>query len=132
MRGDEPLEIQFISPRRSEQVVGMDSKMSVAIQFRHVLSYSYWALKNRLHTYFAVETVVFPASALFFCLFVWFNVRQPNNGYLDVDFWERNPAQGLRITNEMNAFTLVASLPRKYDIITTRHNPATQQISIRV
>jgi hypothetical protein len=34
------------------------------------------------------------------------------------------PAQGLIIANDIKrVHTIVASLPTKYDIITTRHNP---------
>jgi hypothetical protein len=33
--------------------------------------------------------------------FVWFNVRQHNNGYIDVSFWEKKTAQALRIANEI-------------------------------
>jgi hypothetical protein len=34
--------------------------------------------------------------------FVWFNVRQHNNGYIDVSVWERNyQLRGLRIANEI-------------------------------
>jgi hypothetical protein len=56
------------------------------------------------------------------------------NGYVDVSFWERKAAaQGLRIADEKKSvYSSCIITSRKYDIITTRHNPATQQISIRV
>jgi hypothetical protein len=62
------------------------------------------------------------------CEFVWFNVRQHNNLRLG----KKNSNGAENSQRNKNAFTLVASLPRKCYIITTQHNAATQKISIRV
>jgi hypothetical protein len=64
--------------------------------------------------------------------FVWFNVRKHYNGYKHVGFRERKTAQELRMAYEIKRVYTSCITTQKHDIIKTRDNPATQQISIRV